>query len=149
MRCAINISLRSGYTRNENPEWENHLKKKTKLNPSIFGLKKTLCPILYTTKELGKSNHFLILLHGLQAIRDRGKFCFGLVWFYGISNIVGYCYGTVTNLLMDSSKSYINREPSTLVGRSVGRETTPGLLAGPSGIRAGWVLETKSRLGAE
>ena len=25
----------------------------------------------------------------------------------------------------------------------------PGLLAGPSGIRAGWVLETKSRLGAE
>ena len=26
---------------------------------------------------------------------------------------------------------------------------TPGFLAGPSGIRAGWVLETKSRLGAE
>ena len=25
----------------------------------------------------------------------------------------------------------------------------PGLLAGLSGIRAGWVLETKSRLGAE
>ena len=25
----------------------------------------------------------------------------------------------------------------------------PGFLAGPSGIRAGWVLETKSRLGAE
>ena len=25
----------------------------------------------------------------------------------------------------------------------------PGLLAGPSGIRAGWVIETKSRLGAE
>ena len=24
-----------------------------------------------------------------------------------------------------------------------------GFLAGPSGIRAGWVLETKSRLGAE
>ena len=24
-----------------------------------------------------------------------------------------------------------------------------GTLAGPSGIRAGWVLETKSRLGAE
>ena len=24
-----------------------------------------------------------------------------------------------------------------------------GLLAGPSGIRAGWVIETKSRLGAE
>ena len=29
------------------------------------------------------------------------------------------CYGTVTYPLMDSSKSYINREPSTLVGRSV------------------------------
>ena len=27
--------------------------------------------------------------------------------------------------------------------------TPPGFLAGPSGIRAGWVLETKSRLGAE
>ena len=25
----------------------------------------------------------------------------------------------------------------------------PGFLAGPSGIRAGWALETKSRLGAE
>ena len=25
----------------------------------------------------------------------------------------------------------------------------PGFLAGPSDIRAGWVLETKSRLGAE
>ena len=25
----------------------------------------------------------------------------------------------------------------------------PGFLAGPSGIRAGWVLETKSRLGTE
>ena len=30
---------------------------------------------------------------------------------------------------------------------SIGR--APGFLAGPSGIRAGWVLETKSRLGAE
>ena len=30
-------------------------------------------------------------------------------------------YGTVTYPLMDSSKSYINREPSTLVGRSVVR----------------------------
>ena len=30
-----------------------------------------------------------------------------------------YCYGTVTYSLMDSSKSYINREPTTLVGRSV------------------------------
>ena len=29
------------------------------------------------------------------------------------------CYGTVTYPLMDSSKSYINRKPSTLVGRSV------------------------------
>ena len=28
-------------------------------------------------------------------------------------------------------------------------EGAPGFLAGPSGIRAGWVLETKSRLGAE
>ena len=28
-------------------------------------------------------------------------------------------------------------------------EFAPGFLAGPSGIRAGWVLETKSRLGAE
>ena len=27
--------------------------------------------------------------------------------------------------------------------------TAPGFLAGPSGIRAGWALETKSRLGAE
>ena len=29
------------------------------------------------------------------------------------------CYGTIIYPLMDSSKSYINREPSTLVGLSI------------------------------
>ena len=41
-----------------------------------------------------------------------------------MKKIVSYltdCYGTVIYSLMDSSKSYINREASTLVGRSVGR----------------------------
>ena len=41
-------------------------------------------------------------------------FCSELKIFRKIG--VQNCYGTVTSLLMDSSKSYINREPSTLGG---------------------------------
>ena len=43
-------------------------------------------------------------------------------------------YGTVTNPLMDSSKSYINREPTTLVGRSceIGQRQDIRLTSKPS-----------------
>ena len=48
---------------------------------------------------------------------------------------------------MKAGSTAMTQRPRDRVPR--GSMLAPGFLAGPSGIHAGWVLETKSRLGAE